>query len=531
MTRPLRAVTYLRDSSDQQRLQGTSIPAQRKACADYIQRMGMTLAGEYCDDGFSGRSVKRDRFLALLEDAQKQPRPFDSIVLYDTDRFDRSKAAAMELDRLRSIGIRVEYVVFPIQYDARGRLTPESALTEDQKKAFDRYFSLKLGRDVLRGNKEVTSRGYRVGGSAPFGYRAVKAKDGSAERSTLELDPVTFPVVEKIFALKVQGMGDRKIRDWLNEQGIAPPRKPRFQKITSIVGGVKHEKQVGGWCNQSVARIIDNRVYLGELTYNRRTWVRDFGSQARRPLTNPKADWITIQDAHPRIITPELFDAAQAMRARSKPHASTRGDWHVYLLAGLVKCACGEQMRSLKSIKDGRITRHRYRCSKHGTVLSDGVEKAVLRRLSAVVRDDAAIEKAWVWLSRGKEPVELKKLAKTVDELERRAANVMRAVENGSVELAPRYGEIREQIEAKQREIKSLEASAKHLPRTKAALVRAFAWMAANLDQVDRTTLRSALRGWVGSVTLDIKKRHLTMTYAVPRISEGARIGYCGGWI
>src|SRR4029077_2431290 len=113
------AVTYLRCSSDKQRELTTSITAQRKACSDYIQRMGMTPTGEYCDDGFSGRSVKRDRFLALLEDAQKQPRPFDSIVLYDTDRFDRSKAAAMELDRLRSLGIRVEYVVFPIQYDAR----------------------------------------------------------------------------------------------------------------------------------------------------------------------------------------------------------------------------------------------------------------------------------------------------------------------------------------------------------------------------------------------------------------------------
>jgi len=163
-----------------QRVQGTSIEAQRKSCIEYCERAGHEVVAEYLDDGFSGRSIDRRQFQAMLAEARSTPRPFDAIVLYDTSQFDGSKKGPIELIKLRQLGIRVEYVVLPLNYEDDGELTPESELTEEQIKSLDRYFSRKLGRDVLRGCKTVASKGHWTGGSPPFGYRSVKKTDGDS---------------------------------------------------------------------------------------------------------------------------------------------------------------------------------------------------------------------------------------------------------------------------------------------------------------------------------------------------------------
>jgi Resolvase, N terminal domain len=51
-------VTYLRISKSEQALSGLGIDAQRATVADYAERKGMTIVGEYCDEGISAKSLK-----------------------------------------------------------------------------------------------------------------------------------------------------------------------------------------------------------------------------------------------------------------------------------------------------------------------------------------------------------------------------------------------------------------------------------------------------------------------------------------
>jgi DNA invertase Pin-like site-specific DNA recombinase len=65
---PGTVVTYLRVSTSEQALSGLGLDAQRVTVAAYAERKGLTVVGEYCDEGISAKSLKgRPAALAALE--------------------------------------------------------------------------------------------------------------------------------------------------------------------------------------------------------------------------------------------------------------------------------------------------------------------------------------------------------------------------------------------------------------------------------------------------------------------------------
>jgi DNA invertase Pin-like site-specific DNA recombinase len=61
-------VTYLRVSTSEQALSGLGLEAQRATVAAYAERKGLTIVGEYCDEGISAKSLRgRPAALAALE--------------------------------------------------------------------------------------------------------------------------------------------------------------------------------------------------------------------------------------------------------------------------------------------------------------------------------------------------------------------------------------------------------------------------------------------------------------------------------
>ncbi len=87
-----------------------------------------------------------------------------------------------------------------------------------------------------------------------------------------------------------------------------------------------------GWIGSSVAAVIDNSMYLGQLIYNRTMWVarsrkqrRAAGLGRRKRVENDPADWIRQDAPELRIISDEVWQAAQTRRA------STNKRWHANL--------------------------------------------------------------------------------------------------------------------------------------------------------------------------------------------------------
>ena len=71
--------------------------------------------------------------------------------------------------------------------------------------------------------REAASRGFWVASRVPYGFSKVMVQDGAKKRPTLEPDPATAAVVERIFDMAEAGRGILDITKTLNDEGIANP--------------------------------------------------------------------------------------------------------------------------------------------------------------------------------------------------------------------------------------------------------------------------------------------------------------------
>ncbi len=86
----IRAAIYIRVSTEEQHLNGLSLPAQRLALEEYADKMGYIVVGTYADEGISARKSMRYRkdLLRLLEDVKQNK--IDMILVTKLDRWFRS---------------------------------------------------------------------------------------------------------------------------------------------------------------------------------------------------------------------------------------------------------------------------------------------------------------------------------------------------------------------------------------------------------------------------------------------------------
>ena len=87
-----RVVYYIRVSTEEQKIHGLSLDAQRMKLDEYAQAHNFVYVGTYADEGISGRKPikKRPQLQKMLQDAQKNM--FDLIIFIKLDRYFRSVA-------------------------------------------------------------------------------------------------------------------------------------------------------------------------------------------------------------------------------------------------------------------------------------------------------------------------------------------------------------------------------------------------------------------------------------------------------
>ena len=83
-----RAVIYARYSAGSGQTD-QSIEGQVRECKRYIKQNKMQLVDVYADRHITGRTDRRPEFQRMISDAESDK--FDTVVVYTTDRFSRSK--------------------------------------------------------------------------------------------------------------------------------------------------------------------------------------------------------------------------------------------------------------------------------------------------------------------------------------------------------------------------------------------------------------------------------------------------------
>ena len=514
-----RTVLYLRVSSEMQKDQGTSIPSQRSELEAFAASRGWPVVGEYVDEAESARTDDRPQFQLMMHDATVERR-FDRILVYSFDRFARNRLdAALNRGRLKKAGVQLTSRTEPTDD------TPVGGFVEAIFDATAEYYSKNLSHLTRRGQREIASRGFLPGGSAPFGYKIKKVADGAKWRASLEPHPAHANVLLQIFSKRAAGISRREIADWLDGLGIPPPRRTR-------------------WSDRTIDEITANEVYLGTLRFNRKP-----SRSAPHLRENPKDQQIVIENAFPSLVQKELFDAANCMR-RSRRNANVRQHHrHVYLLTGLVKCAlCGGQMTSWNADnRHDRSRRYRYYVCKNRRkgglcdsprVRCDAVDAAVLDKLRSQSIDDEALHVLWNDILKDSTDPALCAARKAINDKTSRRSNLVRALEEG--ESAGGSRSIVDRIKALEAEIGDLEVRLYNLEESrKAGIPQSMSELRTRLSQVetqlysvDRKELRFAIHGFVAEIVLDSRARKARVAYILPmRRSAVLSNGNCGGVI
>jgi Recombinase len=111
---------------------------------------------------------------------------------------------------------------------------------------------------MLRGRHRRAERGQLMGSSNPtFGY--AWADDERGKRTTYAIDPVTGPIVQRIFQLVLSGYAFRMIARLFNAEGVPTPA--RWAERCGHLG----RRPVGdSWHIEMIRRMVYDQTYTGE---------------------------------------------------------------------------------------------------------------------------------------------------------------------------------------------------------------------------------------------------------------------------
>ncbi|WP_434450087.1 recombinase family protein [Lentzea sp. E54] len=335
----------MRRSTDDEH-QPYSIEAQDARLQAYIDSQpGWRLVTRFPDDA-SGATTERPGLQRALTAAHSGL--IDVLLVYRVDRFSRNlRDMVMLLDELDSA-----QVVFRSATEPFDTSTPMGRMLVQMLGMFAQFERDTIIDRVIAGMERKHAKGKWKGGRRPFGYQVDKTTH------TLVVDEHEAVIVRLIFGLyTTDRLGSRAIATVLNDRG--------------------HRTSSGGkWSGYQVIRALNNRVYLGELTFRE----------------------ATVTDTHAPVIDLTMWGQAQAiLDARSESHAHRAASGSDYILTGRLRCPqCGKAMIGTRATGRNKTYRYytcwnlaRYDASKcdFRRLNADAVDTAILDAMTSFYRD------------------------------------------------------------------------------------------------------------------------------------------------
>ena len=334
---------YIRVSTQEQKLHGLSLDAQRMKLIAYAKQHGLKIVGWYVDEGVSGRKLirKRPELQRMIQDAEKKL--FDRIIFIKLDRFFRSVAEYHECMK------RIAPVIWTAteeSYDlstANGRMLVNMKLTVAEMEADQGGERIRIVNEY----KASTGQPLVGDGSLPFGFTV--GKDESTGRKNVIHDPEEEAILYDIIEYYMTHHSRRKT-------------------ITYA-----YSKYHVSFTQKQLQHLFDNPMLHGEYRGNLN-------------YTEPYIDLET----HKKLM--ELNK--RNIKDNTKPDRT-------YLFSGLVKCpGCGRMMggnkHNHKKPNGKRYEYKKYRCNGYvsngictnsKTPLENTIEKILLENIEQYLED------------------------------------------------------------------------------------------------------------------------------------------------
>jgi DNA invertase Pin-like site-specific DNA recombinase len=353
---------------DLRKKESDSIGTQMTLLRQFIsEQPDMLPVGEYEDIDRTGTNFKRPGFTRLLDDIRAKK--INCVIVKDLSRFGRNHIETGNyLERVFPF-MGVRFISVCDNYDSLSESSGESLIIP-LKNLINEVYAKDISKKTRLHYEMKRKKGDFCGCFAPYGY----IKKGHA----LVIDEQAAEVVQRIFNLVIKGHSDLAIAKILNDDGIYPPNRHRYEQ--GILKGKKHGSSQY-WYKSVVKRITENTAYLGRLEQGK--YRKDLMNSGGR--INISADkWVAVDGTHIPIVSQETFDAVKKIREQRKqkysagiikanlPKSSEN------ILKGLIYCAdCLRNMIRHKTVKkDGSIV-YRFLCPTYEEMKNNCTKKSL----------------------------------------------------------------------------------------------------------------------------------------------------------
>ncbi|MBQ7339312.1 MAG: recombinase family protein [Clostridia bacterium] len=319
---------YCRLSSDDD-LEGdsNSIKNQKLLLSDYAKENKFRNIRFYIDDGYSGSNFERPAFKRLLNDVENGE--ISTVIVKDMSRFGRDHILVGYYTKYYFPDADVRFIAIYDQMDTE--TNPDDDIIPF-KNILNEMYAKDCSRKIKAVVKAKGNSGKHISSFPPLGY--IKSPE---DKEKWIVDEEAALIVKEIFNLCVKGYGPSQIARILTERGIETPTMYFHRKGIPTPGKIKQDSDI--WAMQSVAHILENEEYLGH-TINFKTYRKSYKS--KKFYTNPRENWVIVENTQEAIIDQETFDIVQNLR-KAKRRISDMGTPHI--LSGMLYCAdCGEKM-------------------------------------------------------------------------------------------------------------------------------------------------------------------------------------------
>lgn len=304
----------------------------------------MELRWIFTDNGFSGTNYERPEFQKMM-DLVRAGR-INCIIVKDLSRLGRNYIDTGNFLQKICPLLNLRLIAVNDRYDTAFAGTNEEMSMSVLNIVNDMY-AKDISRKICSSLQGKMERGEYIGNYAPYGYE----KDPE-NKNHLIVDPVTAPVVRRIYELRASGIGVMKIAAILNEAGIPSPGRYRYERGI-ITNNNKKGKELL-WNRHVLMDLLKNVVYIGHLAQARS---REALHQGVPFHWTTKEEWVVCQNTHEAVIDKALYVRVQEInQSRTAAHKENSGKYDYLPKAvnpygkKLVCADCGSAMKLVRSI-------------------------------------------------------------------------------------------------------------------------------------------------------------------------------------
>ena len=428
------AAVYARLSKeDEQRGDSASIETQVEMLTRYVTGHGWNLAAVYKDDGYTGTNFdRRPAFNEMME--KVRDREINLVVVKDLSRFGRNYLEVGQYTELEFPALGCRFIAVNDNIDSLNRDSNDEIFMAFRN-IFNEHYSRDISKKIRSAMNTSCRSGKFIGAFAPFGY--MKSPD---DRHRLIIDEPAAAIVRRIFQMRCEGEGFRRIALALNEEGVLPPREYHC-RCAGKAGSPWRDN--GKWSSVTVSGLLRNEAYIGNMVQHKS---EVFSYKDRRMTAVPKEEWIRVENTHEPIISMDVWEQCRRMD-RGTVHPRQNSMKETSLFSGLLYCAdCGFAMRcqiERRRKKNGVTARYeRYLCGSYSRsghtacsthsipvqVLSELVLNDIWAKADEVFYHEEEIAQCLMERRQKQSRAELSAMQKSMRFLEKRVAELDRLI-------------------------------------------------------------------------------------------------------